>query len=96
MKQRKTERETPPNNNTKTLRLKENLWKLYRVWFRKLAVGLYVSMTMGNCLGRRSKVVKSLSSRANSGNVSGPCSCRFYYMQVDDHFMFSVLFLLLL
>lgn len=55
-------------------------------------MGLYVSM--GNCLVRRSKVDNSLSSRAISGNVSGPCSCRFYYMQLDDHFMFSVLFLL--
>lgn len=52
---------------------------------------LYVSM--GNCLGRRSKVDKSLSSKPISGNVygSGPCSFCFYYMQVDDHYMVSVL-----
>jgi len=43
---------------------------------------LYVSM--GNCLGRRSKLDNSLSSQATSGNVSGPCSCCFYYMQVDE------------
>jgi hypothetical protein len=43
-----------------------------------------VFVSMGNCFKAPSKLDNSLGLQANSGNVSVPCSCLFYLMQVHD------------